>query len=258
MGDVIRRLLATLPLLGAVLGCTVDGLPREHVGAVRIWVLAGQSNMQGTATPEDIDRAAHPHVWAFDGKRWQPAADPLPNAGGVGPGLTFGKMLADETGDVVGLVQCSRGGTSILAWDRGGELYSTCLARARAAARSGEIAGVLWFQGESDVRDPKKAPEAQAHEDWPDRFAALVGNLRDDLGSPDLPVIFAQLGPPYPEAGIVEHWPNFQRRQAQIRLPHVAMIRTNDLTMQPDDLHFDAASYREIGRRFARAVLEMR
>ena len=266
--------LAISALLGATPGCVGgNDLPPAHVGAVQVWVLAGQSNMMGTAPPEAVDRVSHPRVFAFDGKRWHRAVDPLPHAPGVGPGLTFARTLVEhDSTAVVGLVQCAKGGTSILEWRRGGNLYETCIARARAASTVGEIAGVLWFQGESDVASPTAAPwwgilgsiwatptspGTRAHDDWPERFGALVGNLRVDLGHPDLPVVFAQLGPLPQEDGVRQAWPSFKNRQAAIRLPHVAMIRTDDLAMA-DEWHFDAPSYREIGRRFAGAALALR
>lgn len=115
--------------------------------------------MAGTAPVEREDQTPHPRVYAFGPDyRWRRAIEPLGDAPGVGPGLAFAKEVASRQPEmVIGLVPCARGGTSILAWQRSlseRSLYGACLSRARAASVVGEIAGLLFLQGESDVSHP--------------------------------------------------------------------------------------------------------
>jgi hypothetical protein len=238
-----------------------SGIPDAYLGRVAIFILAGQSNMAGTAPVEREDRTSHPRAFTFgQDYRWRRAIEPLGDAAGVGPGLAFAKELANRHPDiVVGLVPCARGGTSIRAWQRNlsdRSLYGACLVRARAASVAGDIAGVLFFQGESDVLDPRSDPTRQAPFDWAARFSQLVADLRTDLGQPGLPVVFAQIGPvdvaASPDAQV--NWRALQEQQRSVNVPGVTMIKTSDLTLR-DELHFTAEGYRDIGRRFAEAYL---
>jgi lysophospholipase L1-like esterase len=82
-----------------------------------------------------------------------------------------------------------------------------------------------------------------------------VTDFRNDLGEPDLPVVFAQIGATWsPEA--FPNWEVVKAQQASIRLPMSAMIVTDDLPLL-DGLHFTTDSYRLIGRRFADAYWEL-
>lgn len=52
----------------------------------------------------------------------------------------------------IGLVPTAVGGTALRRWIKGGDLYEQAVARARVAAQTGVIRGVLWHQGESDAK----------------------------------------------------------------------------------------------------------
>jgi hypothetical protein len=128
--------------------------------------------------------------------RWEEAREPLHagidvgNVVGIGPGMPFAHaVLAGSQGaeSVVGLVPCAQGGTPIANWSRGTELYERMVTRARAAGAEcsgrGELAGMLWFQGEADTMRREDA------ELYRRRMETLVHDGRGDLGRPDLLVI---------------------------------------------------------------------
>jgi lysophospholipase L1-like esterase len=248
------------------------GIPEELRGRLSLFALAGQSNMSGYA-PLAPGQAPHPRAFLFaNDYRWRPALEPtdgstgqvdrvsLDRGTGTSPGLAFAEaLLAARPELAVGLVPCAKGASTIEEWRRGlgdDTLYGSCLKRMGAAATMGDVAGILFFQGESDAIDPERsAGRVLSAADYSVRLTRLVHDLRSDLGRPRLPVVFAQIGgTTMPERYV--NWRLVQEQQASVRLPCVAMITTSDLTLR-DNVHFTAQSYQEIGRRFARAYLEL-
>src|SRR5262249_11968425 len=135
---------------------TVKLPPKEEL---KLYLLMGQSNMAGRGVPEKEDLTPHPRVLRFTyGGFWTNAVEPV-NRGehgktaGVGPGLAFGKAMAEANPDVViGLVPCAVGGTPLERWEKGADLYTNAVARAHAAMKVGTLAGIIWHQGESDSK----------------------------------------------------------------------------------------------------------
>jgi hypothetical protein len=90
---------------------------------------------------------------------------------------------------------------------------------------------------------------------WADEFAILVRDWRRDLNLPDLPVMFAQIGT-NTEPKRFKNWAMVKEQQCKVRLPFSAMITTEDLPLQ-DYVHFTTGSYQIIGRRFAKAYMQL-
>lgn len=226
----------------------------------RIYLLIGQSNMAGRGTVADEDREVDPRVWALDeAAQWVPAREPLhfdkPAIAGVGPGLAFGKAVATRyPDDQVGLVPCAVGGSPIRSWSPGGyweqtasHPYDDTIARARQALERGVLSGILWHQGESDSNEQDAGL-------YLDRLVDLIRRLRADLGAPDVPFVAATIGD-----FVVAHNPWAETvNEALRRLPDVvartACVEAEGLGHGGDDLHFDAASARALGRRYAEAL----
>ena len=114
-----------------------------------LYLLMGQSNMAGRGKLAAEDQTPHPRVLVFTlQNKWEPAVEPIthdkPTLLGVGPGLAFGKAIAEkEPGVTIGLVPCAFGGTQLKRWQQGGDLYSNAVHRARLAMRDGTLAGIL-------------------------------------------------------------------------------------------------------------------
>ena len=243
-------------------------IPREHQGEMRLFILAGQSNMVGWAPIPDGEKT-DPRIYVF-GKdyHWRIADHPIENAfnqvdmvsenqlAGFGPAMDFAfASLERHPAIVIGLIPCAKNSSGIIQWKRDlsdQTLYGSCLKRARAASPMGEIAGILFFQGETDALDPIQSPDPPPHpSEWSELFTAFITDLRNDLNQPDLPVVFAQIGTNWsPEA--FPNWDIVRKQQASIQLPMTTMITTDDLPLL-DGLHFTVNSYRIIGKRFADA-----
>jgi hypothetical protein len=245
------------------------GVASHAQGKLQLFLLAGQSNMSGYGSvPEQ--QAIDPRIFVFGNDyRWRLAREPLDaetdqvdlvsldaNAR-LGPGMAFARTLvAQEPEMLIGLIPCARGDTTITEWQRSlddNSLYGSCLKRARAASPMGELAGILFFQGESDAVDALRFPDRdKVSVGYAEAFMRLVEAFRTDLGQPQLPLVFAQIGShTSPEAYTA--WTTVQAEQARVELPCSAMIITSDLALQ-DHVHFTTESYITIGERFAVAM----
>jgi hypothetical protein len=227
-----------------------------------LYLLIGQSNMAGRGElgPHDIE--THHRVFALDRtNQWTPAADPIhfdkPIAA-VGPGLCFGKTMADRDSSVyIGLIPCAVGGSPISTWRPGGYWkqtdsypYDDAIVRTQVAQKSGVLKGILWHQGESDSNE-------RDADRYPDRLDALIARLRSQLNAPGVPFVAATLGDfvvsRNPWAQIV----NDALLALPQRVQQTACVETAGLEHIGDDLHFNGASARELGRRYAKAMAEL-
>ncbi len=230
-------------------------IPPQYRGKLAIFILAGQSNMEGDGPLEEYQpENTQGRVFVFDKNyRWEIGKEPVRN-NRVGPSIAFAKALIDaDTSLAVGIINCARGGTNIGQWQRHFEddsLYATMMKLAKAASFQGEICGVLFFQGENDTEG-----DAYDHPaDWANYFQTFVADVRRDLDKPDLPVVYAQLG------FVKNHslWDVVKQQQSSVSVPNVGMIKTDDLPYQKGQIHYTTSAYIEIGRRFAKKYTEIK
>lgn len=243
-----------------------------------LWVLAGQSNMEGIGWLKDKRRPV-PMVRAFYmTDEWDVAVDPLhtlwcavdpvhggnPKAPrvqparwtGVGPGVAFGQELHRRTGVPQGLIACGHGGTSMSQWDPGlkklggQSLYG---AMCRRVAKNGEcVAGVLWYQGCSDA-SPEAAPC------YSQRMDGLVRSMRRDLADARLPIVAVQISRYSRRGAGAEWWDSIREQQRRLgeRIDRLAVVPAIDLPMD-DLIHISGTGQNELGRRCAEAMLVLR
>lgn len=231
--------------------------PPAHPAQFELFLLVGQSNMAGRAPIQPEDKAADPRVLILDHEdKWVTQGEPIhfdkPKDAAVGPGYTFGKLLADkEPGVTIGLIPCAFGGTSLAQWDpKSGDkklyppysLYENAIRRAQIAMKSGTLKGILWHQGESDA-------DANAGT-YATRLAPLVASFRTDLHAPNVPFVAGEIG----YFGYSTH-PGSQTVNEQIDtlptvIPFCAIASARDLVDKGDHLHFNNASQKELGKRY--------
>jgi hypothetical protein len=273
VGNVLRTIGVPYPTAvpAAVVPASVE-IPPAHAGQMSLFILAGQSNMVGWA-PVPPEQTSDPRIYVFGNDyQWRIAREPVDDptnqvdqvsrdrGAAFGPSLAFALASLDHDPElVIGLIPCAKSSTSITEWQRNlsdKSLYGSCLKRARAASPMGQIAGVLFYQGEEDAVDPSRYPQ---HDPSPARWSLLFSDfvtaLRKDLDEPELPIVFAQLGAD-PNAADLPNWQLVRQQQSSTQLPMTAMIVTDDLPLL-DGLHFTADSYRMIGKRFADAYWEL-
>jgi len=275
VGDIVdalrmkhRPIFAPMPTVSVK-----DNIPEEFQGKLSLFILAGQSNIAGRGQVPKSGQNTNSRVFVFGNDyHWRIAVEPIddpsnqvdkvsedPDAG-FSPALAFATSLLERRPDmVIGLIPCARGGSSIYQWRKSlsdNTLYGSCLKRVRAASTMGNVAGILFFQGEADAIAPELYEETVLLPDeWGDRFVALVNNWRDDLGLPELPVVFAQIGT-HTAPDIFVNWEIVKEQQSSVQMPFCVMITTDDLALR-DVVHFTSESYQAIGKRFAEAYVNL-
>jgi hypothetical protein len=233
------------------------GQPQVTKKQFHLYLLAGQSNMAGRGKVEEEDKTPHPRVWVLaKDNTWQPATEPLhfdkPAVIGVGPGLAFGKAMAElDTNIVIGLIPCAVGGSPIEVWEPGkyyeptkSHPYDDAMARTRAAMQSGELKGIIWHQGESDS-DSLHAPLYGA------KLGALVGRFRKDLKIKSLPFVAGTIAGFYESSHPYAKTVNEAVMQLPAHVKGTAYVSAADLKEKGDKTHLDSPSARELGRRYA-------
>lgn len=251
-----------------------SNIPEEHQGKLLLFILAGQSNMSGMGDLPTAKIVTNPRIYVFGNDyHWKLATEPIDDAtnqvdivsedldAGFSPAMSFATTILEQHPDMlIGLIPCAKGGSSIYQWQRNladNTLYGSCLKRVRVASSMGNVAGLLFFQGEIDTVDPTKEfpKKILLPNQWADKFEVFIQNWRKDLNLSTLPVVFAQIGTnTEPERFI--NWAVVKEQQLQVRLPFSAMITTDDLALK-DYVHFSTESYQIIGQRFAKAYLEL-
>ena len=265
----VERLRATLSALfvlpALLLGLRVagaepaDGKPPAPA-RMHLFLLVGQSNMAGRGDIEPSDVEPLANIVALDAAgEWVPAVDPLhwdkPSAG-VGLARAFAvEYSGRHPGVRVGLIPAACGGSPIASWAPGkyyegtrSHPYDDALARARRAMADGTLRGILWHQGESD-RSPELAPA------YKQALTTLIHRFRRELQAPTVPFLIGQLGQ-FPAAPWDESAQRIDRAQREVAasVPFAAFVPSHGLTSKPDNLHFDARSLRELGKRYALAL----
>ncbi|MDB5268682.1 MAG: putative acetyl xylan esterase AxeA [Hymenobacter sp.] len=234
----------------------------------QLYLLVGQSNMAGRGAVEAQDTIPNRHVLRLNPTgQWEIAKDPIhfdKTVAGVGPGLTFGRLMAAaDTSITIGLIPCAVGGSGIDAWTPGAYFadtkthpYDDALARARTALQAGTLAGIIWHQGESDSSPEKSALYQQ-------KLKILIKQLRADLQLPNVPFVAGQL-PAYqinktgsdglPRLNESAMRINEAVAGLQKQLPNYRFVTAEGTADIGDHTHFNAVSARLMGQRYAAAM----
>lgn len=261
----------------------INGVAYTDIYVGDVWILAGQSNMQGVGwlTPEDRTFPGCPEVRAlYMEDCWRPARHPLhtewkavdkvhtavlgakpPDTDfqGVGPGLSFGLRMHALTGVPQGLLCCAHGGTSLAQWSpdkkMGGSGRSLYAAMARRVFdNGGHVGGMFWYQGCAEAFENKGAVFENLTE-------AFIRECRRDLGYPfdgePLPFVQVQLGRVVHQKlpGLEENWTlirESQRRLAQ-RLPWVFTLSSINERLD-DCIHLSGSSQKRLGIQAAECM----
>jgi type 1 glutamine amidotransferase len=262
-------------------GEKVEAVSVANVFVGDLWVLSGQSNMEGVGDLVDVTPpsprvmllgmdghwgiAEEPLHWLIDSPDPVHSGNPADRAArsaqahknrfkGAGLGLPFGVAMAEATGVPIGLVACAHGGTSMEQWnpskkDQGGNsLYGSMIRQVKEAG--GKVKGVLWYQGESDALGSGEAWKA-----YPGVFADFIGAVRSDLGQPELPFYFVQIGR-FIMGADPKGWNAIQDAQRTLpeRVPNTGVVSVIDLELD-DLIHVGTQGLKRTGQRLARLAL---
>ena len=257
-----------------------DSISIDEIFIGDVWILAGQSNMEGVGNLSHAPKP-NPKVRAFYMRdEWALAKEPLHfldeavdsfhNEYGNGPNRPSRKVLAKRVASAVkgmspghafalemlkrarapqGLIACAHGGTSMAQWSPslrqqgGASLYGAMMRRYEKLGQ--KVAGVLWYQGESDAN-------YEAAEIYTDKMVELIESTRRDMGIPRLPWLVVQLGC---HAATEDATPWNSVQEQQRRLPevvkHLDIAPAIDLELD-DGIHIGGKGHLILGRRLAR------
>lgn len=242
-------------------------------GPVQVYLLAGQSNMDGyayvTGLPPSlqVSQGDVRLYWSGNGS-WTGLA---PASYGIdygveyfGPEVTFGRFLADQDeAPPVALIKHAIGGTDLAYYWYPGEYrrdpaqglgyrdflatIELALAELDAEGTAWEIAGMIWMQGESDAYSDEDIAAA-----YEANLTHFISRVRDDVGAPDLPFVIGKIHcPTCPYGDIVRAGED----AVDAADPKVTAFATEDLSVNADGIHYDGAAMRTLGERFAESLL---
>ena len=113
------------------------------------------------------------------------------------------------------------------------------------------LKGILWHQGESDSKEPLAST-------YEEKLHDLVKRFRKELEAPEVPFIVGQMGQFAEVPWDAAHKKVDQAHQDIVKkISFTAYVSADGLKHKGDKVHFDAASYREFGKRYATAYLKL-
>ncbi len=247
-----------------------------------IFLCFGQSNMEGAARiePQDLEGVSPRFLLmpAVDDParnrkmgEWCHALPPLcrPNTG-LTPVDYFGRTLTENLPENirVGVIHVAIGGIRIEGfmpegmeefvktapgWMTGmlkaydNNPYERLVTLAKKAQKDGVIKGILMHQGESNTGDPEWANKVQ------NVYDHLLGDLQ--LKPEEVPLLAGEVVQANGEGQCIAM--NKQIDELPKTLHTSQVISSTGCSNGPDKLHFDAAGYRELGRRYGEKMLEL-
>lgn len=272
------RLLPALLLSACAMDSRQTALPVHEV-----FLLVGQSNMSGRGIGDDplAKAESEPRLLMWDpaAQRLTAARDPLPHQDlgrkpvSIGPGISFGRSWLAGNGKTVHvvLVPAAFGGTGFSdnegSWRVTGPTVSPLMieavARANAAVRAVRatgarvhVAGILWHQGETDGVNRMGAAA------YGIELSALAGYLRShiDGAGPATPFVVGQYVPSEIASNQALQSIAVLNRALASTLQHSACAASRGLegNPTPDSIHFNTASQRALGERYAAALAALR
>ena len=255
--------------------------PKKFDKNFHIYLCFGQSNMEGNARiePQDLQgiSSRFKMMAAVDygntGRkmgRWYVAVPPLCREyTGLTPSDYFGRTMVENTPDdvTIGVINVSIGGCSIDLFDEDkaaayiakspdwlqnfckaydNHPYQRLITLAKEAQKVGVIKGILLHQGCTD----------NGQRDWPQRVKLVYERMLKDLGleAEECPLLVGELLSQQDNGCCSLH--NSVIATMPLVIPTSYVVPSLGCPGNFDKLHFTAAGYREIGRRYAQVMLK--
>jgi len=233
-------------------------------GPVKLFLLGGQSNMDGCGRSEELPASYKTHpanvtTWDNRKKCWVPLgtdSTAIARRQQFGPEIAFTHRLAKAYPDhTIAIIKTSAGGTKLhTQWVPGKGMYQRFISNFRkacaqleAAGVDYEVAGMLWMQGESDSETVEMA---KAYEE---NLKLLIVGVRKQTGRADLPIVVGRIS-----SSLLKKTPwNFdqaktvQTAQESVAAadPHVHVINTDALSTLKDNTHFNTEAQLTLGKQ---------
>ena len=274
-----KALITALALGTALMSCTDKALKEEKY----LYLCIGQSNMVGKGIVAPEDTIPEPRFLSLsatnadDGRKigeWRLAQSGNCRPGEhypmqVSPTDYFGRTMVDYLPEnvTVGILQVGVDGCPMRMFDRESQFpdsihpdwmegqiaaydhnpHGRLVTLARQAIEEGwVIKGLLVHQGETD-----------AYSDyWPKELSKVYNQIREELGVTDEWPILVGEAVGIDQNGVCAH-ANPTLDRVHDFLPNAYTISSYGCEASEDDLHFSAAGYRKLGRRYAVKMLQL-
>lgn len=277
----MKRILIIAVLLATrLVGANADVDPNFY-----IYICFGQSNMEGNAQAESVDKANVDKRFRllatcnYDSPKrtlgeWYDAIPPLVNpVGGLGPTDYFGRtMVAALPANVrIGVIPVAMGGSPIEMFDKdkyqqkmkdnpnewwaqiarnnyNSNPYGRIIEMAKKAQQVGVIKGILLHQGCSNNGDPN----------WPNMVKKIYQDMLKDLGlaADTVPLFVGETL--RQESGGACYGHNTQVARMPTVVPTSHVVSSEGLPGNGQDpWHFNAVGYRILGKRYAFEALKL-
>lgn len=273
---------------------TIIARDNPKTNGADVWVLAGQSNMQGAGW---LQGGLHSdeRVWSFTSAgQWDIASEPLhrlwesctpvhqemmrlgmpeddrqvgdeeyarreneTRLAGSGLGLSFGIAMADALGKPIGLIPAAHGGTSLDQWSPKLKHMGGHSLYGAMLQRIRMAGGNL--SGILWYQGESDATTVDLGSTYAQRFDEWIAAVRSDTGIPDLPVYVVQIGrviEPPDRQGLWPGWDLVREAQCTLpaRMPGTAVTTAVDTSLV-DMIHADTRSLIRLGKRLAKVAL---
>ena len=246
-----------------------------------IFLCFGQSNMEGNARPESQDSIVDSRFQVMEAVncpdrgreqgKWYTAVPPLCRCRtGLTPADYFGRTLVENLPKNVrvGVINVAVGGCKIELFDKDhyqsyvstapqwmlgmikeydGNPYQRLVDVAKLAQKDGVIKGILLHQGESNTGDST----------WPAKVKLVYDNLLHDLDlkANSVPLLAGETVNA-DQGGACASMNKIIATLPQT-IPNSYVISSAGCPQKGDNLHFTAAGYRELGKRYADKMLSL-
>jgi len=276
----MSRLNPRLAMLLAAASLPMASKVRAQDPNFHVYLAFGQSNMEGNAKDfSGSDQVANSRFKLMAAVtcsnlgrtqgQWAPAVAPLTRCGtGLTPMDYFGRTLVDSLPATIkiGVVPVAVAGSKIEGFDQstykayyageatwmqnianeyGGNPYARLVSLAKEAQKTGVIRGILLHQGESNSGDAT----------WPTKVNKIYTSLLADLGlkASQVPLLVGELVGADQGGACAGH--NAIIAKLPQTIPTARVISSKGCPDAADNLHFTSAGYRELGKRYAQAML---
>ncbi len=275
---------ATLPLgmIASLAGLSLNSIAPAQDPNFHIYLGFGQSNMEGNAKDfSGNDKVSNPRFQVMSAVtcsnlsrtqgKWAPGVAPLVRCNtGLSPLDYFGRTLVDSlpSSIKIGVVPVAVAGSKIEGFDPatyqayyageatwmknivaeyGGNPYARLVSMAKEAQKTGVIRGILLHQGESNSGDAA----------WPSKVSKIYTSLLKDLGldAKQVPLLVGEVVGADQGGACAGH--NTVIAKVPQTIPTAYVISSKGCTDVADNLHFSAAGYRELGKRYAQKMLAL-
>ena len=246
-----------------------------------VFLCFGQSNMEGNARFEPQDTTVDNRFQVLQAvdcaelgrskENWYTAKPPLCRCKtGINPADYFGRtLIATLPADVrIGIINVSVAGAKIEVFEKAnyqaylstapdwmkstvaeynGNPYARLVELAKTAQKEGIIKGILLHQGESNTNDSL----------WTGKVKGVYDNLMQDLAlDPAAVPLLAGEVVNADQNGLCASMNKFIAKLAEV-VPNSFVISSAGCTSSKDRLHFDAAGYRKLGKRYGAKMLAL-